>query len=78
MIYTATDNGATTMAELWDLSPFTNFDAYDDRHFGAVWYNASNNLCAVVVPDVLTLTEYHQTKIATARTKVTLYFNIVR
>jgi hypothetical protein len=76
--YTATDNGATTTAELWDLSPFTNFDAYDDTHFGTVWCNASNNLCAVVAPAVLTLTEYNKTKKATARTKVTLCFNVVR
>jgi hypothetical protein len=76
--YTASDNGATTTSELWDLSSFTNFDAYDDKHYGTVWCNASKNLCAVIAPAVLTLTEYYQTKKATARTKVTLCFNILR
>jgi hypothetical protein len=76
--YTATNNGATTMVELWDLAPFTNYDAYDDRHFGTVWCDGSKNVCSVVAPAVLTLTECNQTKTATARTKVTLCFNIVR
>jgi hypothetical protein len=34
--YTVTNNGATTTVELWDLSSFTNFDAYEDKHFGTV------------------------------------------
>jgi hypothetical protein len=42
------------------------------------WCNGNKNLCAPVPPAVLTLNEYYKTKKATARTKVTLCFNVVR
>jgi hypothetical protein len=58
--------------ELWDLSPFTRFDAYDDRHFGNVWCNKGKDVCAVVAPALLVFTQHHQKKTAWEKSKMTL------
>jgi hypothetical protein len=75
----AKDDTTRTTAELWDLAPFTNFDAYDDKHFGNVWCNRKGNYCAVVAPAYIELTEYHQSKKASAKTKLSIkFFNVLR
>jgi hypothetical protein len=77
-VVVASDKGTRTTVELNDLSSFTDYDAYDDKHFGTVWCDKSDNYVSVVAPAVLELTECHQTKTRAAKTKLTLCFNVFR
>jgi hypothetical protein len=74
----ANDKTTKTTTQLWDLAPFTNFDAYSDQHFGTVWCDSSDNYTAVVAPAILELTKFHHSKKASERTKVTICLNTLR
>lgn len=77
-IVTTCEATTKTIAEIWDLAPFTAFDAYDECHYGNVWCHASGNTCALVPPAVLTHTEHHKTKKLSVRTNTTLTINVLR